>query len=139
MYILKQILNVRIGKLAKYCWEMNHSFYFNSTKIISVPTSVHELKFHETFHIYTNPHNIVNCEFVIYQIVGNIARNCLFLNLFQNFVHFCLYYLYYCTIGWLPYFLVFLLFHKILTYDWANSCIFCTYDCTLKITETSLL
>lgn len=56
-----------------YCWEMNHIFDFNSTKIISKATSMLELNFLEAFNIYKIHKIIVNFDFAIHhcQIVRN--------------------------------------------------------------------
>lgn len=42
---------------------MNHSFNFNSAKIISKYTFTHEFNFFEAFYIYKKTNNCVNCEF----------------------------------------------------------------------------
>lgn len=42
-----------------------HYFDFNSTKIISKPSSIFEFNFLEVFHIYKNYKNAVNYDFTI--------------------------------------------------------------------------
>lgn len=49
-----------------YCWEMNHIFDFNPTKIISKATSMVELNFIEAFNIYKIHKIIVNCDVAIH-------------------------------------------------------------------------
>lgn len=44
---------------------MNHTIDFNSTKIISKPTSILEHNFFEAFETYKTQKNVGNCDFAI--------------------------------------------------------------------------
>ena len=56
--------------IAKYCWENDHNFYFDSAEIICRPNSIFELDFLETFSIHKNHNNVLTCDFIIPLLSG---------------------------------------------------------------------
>lgn len=63
-------MNKKLKNVAINCWETNHTFDFNVTKIIFILHSIYEL----SNKIYKTHKNIDNSDFAIphFQIVGNI-------------------------------------------------------------------